>query len=123
MAAFDSIDGWFDEGFRISQSRKAAKGYSSSRDKRRTSSSGSPSPRGGMSTSGGSGVKKANIKSVLSKAPEVMVKITGSSKGLNSAKNHIDYISRNGKIDLVDETGEQHAGTLGAYFHLEFVAV
>jgi hypothetical protein len=35
-----------------------------------------------------------------------MVKITGSSSGTATAKHHIDYISRNGDVELENERGE-----------------
>ncbi len=37
------------------------------------------------------------------KAPEVMVKITSSSKGMRQIGRHLDYISRKGQIDVEDQ--------------------
>lgn len=106
----DYIDDWFEGGFRIRHSPKGAKGYSG-RDVRRTTARGAPSVRGGsQSPFASAGTSRANLKSVASRAPEVMVKITGSSNGLKSAKNHIDYISRNGDIELEDENGDKFIG-------------
>lgn len=56
------------------------------------------------------GAKAKNAKSVIRKAPEVMVKITGSSTGLATVKHHLDYISRNGEVELVNECGERIQG-------------
>ncbi len=39
------------------------------------------------------------------KAPEVMVKITSSSKGMRQIGRHLDYISRKGQIDVEDQDG------------------
>jgi len=39
------------------------------------------------------------------KAPEVMVKITSSSKGMRQIGRHLDYISRKGQIDIEDQDG------------------
>lgn len=39
-----------------------------------------------------------------------MVKITGSSSGLATVKHHLDYISRNGKVELTNESGETIQG-------------
>jgi Relaxase/Mobilisation nuclease domain len=39
-----------------------------------------------------------------------MVKITGSSAGLATVKHHIDYISRNGELELTNETGDSLHG-------------
>lgn len=126
MAGFDSVDDWFAKGFRISQSSKAAKGYSGPRDKKRTTEGGAPSSRGGGGGGGGSGgarTHRANVKSVLAKAPEVMVKITGSSNGLKSAKNHIDYISRNGDIEIEDENGDKYTGNRAVREYKELLRV
>ena len=37
--------------------------------------------------------------------PEVMVKISGSSKDVGRIKSHVDYISRNGNVDVIDQDG------------------
>lgn len=50
-----------------------------------------------------------NLKAAALKKPEVMVKIpkrTGKTTGLKAAKNHIDYISRNGKLAVENQDGE-----------------
>lgn len=39
------------------------------------------------------------------KPPEVMVKISGFGFSSSHTANHFDYISRNGKLELEDETG------------------
>lgn len=38
-------------------------------------------------------------------SPEVMVKMTGCTKSLGHMHNHLDYLSRNGKIELEDDRG------------------
>lgn len=59
-------------------------------------------------------VGSARIRNALamttSKAPEVMVKISGGGKGMRHIKAHFDYISRNGKLELENENGEIIAG-------------
>ena len=105
MSAFDPLDGWFEKGFRIRQ-QKAAK--TASRDRARARSGVSPSPSGGVKFS--PSAKQKNAASVIRKAPEVMVKITGSSSGLATVKHHIDYISRNGDVELTNESGESLQG-------------
>lgn len=40
------------------------------------------------------------------KAPEVMVKISGGGKCIAQVKAHLDYISRNGLVELENEDGE-----------------
>ncbi|WP_133406860.1 relaxase/mobilization nuclease domain-containing protein [Parashewanella tropica] len=39
------------------------------------------------------------------KPPEVMVKVSGFGYSSSHTANHFDYISRNGKLELEDETG------------------
>ena len=46
----------------------------------------------------------------LQKSNEVMVKITSSGKDLKAIKSHMDYISRNGEIQLEDEQGLVYKG-------------
>ncbi|AEC20740.1 nickase [Pusillimonas sp. T7-7] len=43
-------------------------------------------------------------------APEVMVKISGGGKGMRQIKAHLDYISRNGLVDLENEDGQLITG-------------
>lgn len=101
MDAFDPIDKWFAKGFKIHKIDKPKRArIDAVRAKKQTENN-----------SYGTGVvfspqaKNVNIKSVINKAPEVVIKITGKSMGLKTLKNHIDYISRNGKLELLDENG------------------
>lgn len=52
----------------------------------------------------------ARAKKIANGAPEVMVKISGHTKGADHVKAHLDYISRNGKIEIEDERGETLKG-------------
>ena len=45
-------------------------------------------------------------KRVTRDAPEVMVKITGFGKGVGHVKAHLDYITRNGKLEMENERGD-----------------
>lgn len=59
----------------------------------------------------GFGVK--NLTSAALQQPEVMVKIPqrhGCSNGLKGIKNNLDYISRNGDLDLEDQDGNIISG-------------
>ena len=59
------------------------------------------------------GTGLTNLKAAALKKPEVMVKIpkrTGKATGLKAAANHIDYISRNGKLAVENQDGEQIKG-------------
>jgi hypothetical protein len=44
------------------------------------------------------------------KTPEVMVKISGGGKNMQHIKAHMDYISRNGEVEVEDENGDCHHG-------------
>lgn len=46
------------------------------------------------------------IRRVARRRPEVMVKVTGSARGLRGLKEHLAYITRNGKILGERESGE-----------------
>lgn len=49
---------------------------------------------------------RAQAKRVTSGTSEVMVKVTGFTKGAAHAKAHLDYISRHGKVELENDRGE-----------------
>jgi hypothetical protein len=102
-SAFDPVDSWFEDGFRIRRSKGASAERQTQRDKRRADAGGAPAPRGAVRMD--NSAKTKNIKAVIRKAPEVMVKITGSSDGLAAVKRHLEYISRNGRVELLDEAG------------------
>lgn len=46
------------------------------------------------------------LNRVSAKSPEAMVRITGAAKGGKHVKEHLAYITRNGKIEAVNERGE-----------------
>lgn len=48
---------------------------------------------------------------VVRHRPEVMVKVTGSARGFKSIKEHLAYITRNGKLMAERENGERIAGS------------
>ena len=51
----------------------------------------------------GSGGGVARIQRLVKRAPEVMVKVSGNTRGYSHMKEHLNYITRNG--ELVGETG------------------
>lgn len=99
------VDAWFENGFEIRR-QKIVK--SAQRDRVRAQSGSAPASTSGIKFS--ADAKARNLKSVIRKAPEVMVKVTGSSSGLAAVKRHLDYISRNGEIELENECGEPVVG-------------
>ncbi|MDI1298615.1 relaxase/mobilization nuclease domain-containing protein [Methylotenera sp.] len=107
MAEFDPIDHWFDKGFRIEKTKRPkAAAITKVR-----AASGHTSAKAGVKFSSSAKIK--NIKSVINKSPEVVVKITGKSNGLKTLKNHLDYISRNGELELKNEREETIKGRAG----------
>lgn len=51
---------------------------------------------------------KARLARIVNKAPEVMVKVTGRSRGsAGHLKAHMDYITRNGKLHGETQSGER----------------
>jgi hypothetical protein len=47
---------------------------------------------------------------VLHRAPQVMVKVTGGGRGMKAIAAHFRYISKNGRLDLEDEQGQVMQG-------------
>jgi hypothetical protein len=104
---FDSLDAWFEKGFRIRKQRPA----SVRSDAIRSGGGARSVTINGVKFSGNA--KAANARAIIKKAPEVMVKITGNSTGLATVKHHLDYISRNGDVALENERGETIEGRDG----------
>jgi len=58
---------------------------------------------------------RAQITRTVQRVPEVMVKITnrkGAHNGMGAIRTHLDYISRNGRVDLEDQDGNLVSGRL-----------
>jgi hypothetical protein len=47
---------------------------------------------------------------VVRRAPQVMVKVTGGGRGMQAIAAHFRYISKNGRLDIEDERGETIRG-------------
>ncbi|SFQ30262.1 Type IV secretory pathway, VirD2 components (relaxase) [Bradyrhizobium sp. Ghvi] len=56
---------------------------------------------------------RAKLERIVRRAPEVMVKITGRTKGVAHLKSHLAYITRNGQLDAETEQGATLAGRSG----------
>jgi type IV secretory pathway VirD2 relaxase len=56
---------------------------------------------------------RAKIDRIVRRAPEVMVKITGRTKGVAHLKSHLSYITRNGELDAETEQGAVMTGRAG----------
>jgi hypothetical protein len=54
----------------------------------------------------GAGVEaRARLVRLVNRAPEVMVKVTGRTRDPSHLRAHLDYISRNGKLELEGRDG------------------
>lgn len=58
----------------------------------------------------GEGEAAARVARLARRVPEVMVKITGRTRDAGHLKAHLDYISRNGALDLEGPDGERWKG-------------
>ena len=47
---------------------------------------------------------------VVHRAPQVLVKVTGGGRGMKAIAAHFRYISKNGRLDIEDERGETMRG-------------
>jgi hypothetical protein len=56
---------------------------------------------------------RAKLERIVSRVPEVMVKITGRTKGVAHLKSHLAYITRNGELDAETEQGAAMTGPSG----------
>ena len=52
---------------------------------------------------------------VVRRAPQVMVKVTGGGRGMQAIAAHFRYISKNGRLDIEDERGETVRGKDGVH--------
>lgn len=50
---------------------------------------------------------KERLARIVNRVPEVMVKITGRTRGVTHLKAHLDYVTRNGKLLAETQDGEQ----------------
>jgi hypothetical protein len=65
----------------------------------------------GLSTSGRAATIRARIQAtVVRRAQQVMVKVTGGGRGMKAIAAHFRYISKNGRLDIEDERGEKMRG-------------
>jgi hypothetical protein len=53
---------------------------------------------------------RREVRAVVRRAPQVMVKVTGGGRGMGPIKAHMDYISKRGRLEVEDQEGELHKG-------------
>lgn len=56
------------------------------------------------------GAVRREVRSVVHRAPQVMVKVTGGGRGMGPIKAHMAYISKRGRLEVEDQEGERHKG-------------
>lgn len=71
---------------------------------------GKPTKAGGR-PAGGRSAALRQIAAVTARKPEVMVKVTGSARGRTGIREHLAYISRNGKLLAETSEGELIQGS------------
>jgi len=55
-------------------------------------------------------VIRGKLGSIVRRTPQVLVRISGAGKDIKHIKAHLNYISRNGKLELEDQSGETIKG-------------
>lgn len=53
---------------------------------------------------------RAGLRAIVTRTPEVMVKVTGGGRGMAAIKAHMTYISRKGELTLENQDGLQLRG-------------
>ncbi len=73
---------------------------------------GRPQPRlPGLSTRARAAAIRARIEAtIVRRAPQVMVKVTGGGRGMKAIAAHFRYISKNGRLEMEDELGNVERG-------------
>lgn len=57
-----------------------------------------------------SAIRKRIEATVVRRAPQVMVKVTGGGRGMKAIAAHFRYISKNGRLEIEDQRGETMRG-------------
>lgn len=55
---------------------------------------------------------RARLVSIINRVPEVMVKVTGRTRDPGHLRAHLDYISRNGELEIEDRDGALISGRM-----------
>jgi hypothetical protein len=53
---------------------------------------------------------RAKLRAIVSRAPQVMVKVYGGGKGAKQVREHLRYIGRKGEVEIEDRDGFRTAG-------------
>ncbi len=60
-------------------------------------------------------IRKRIEATVVRRAPQVMVKVTGGGRGMRAIAAHFRYISKNGRLEIEDQRGETMRGKDALY--------
>jgi len=73
---------------------------------------GTPQPRlpGDTVRLRAAAIRKRIEATVVRRAPQVMVKVTGGGRGMKAIAAHFRYISKNGRLEIEDQRGETMRG-------------
>jgi hypothetical protein len=71
-----------------------------------------PQPRlsGDAARQRAAAIRKRIEATVVRRAPQVMVKVTGGGRGMKAIAAHFRYISKNGRLEIEDQRGETMRG-------------
>src|SRR5689334_17892987 len=70
-----------------------------------------PQPRlRNRGTSRAAELRARMVATMLRRAPQVMVKVTGGGRGMKAITAHFRYISKNGRLEIEDERGQISSG-------------
>ena len=78
---------------------------------------GKPAPKlkGSAAKARAAIIRKRIEATVLRRAPQVMVKVTGGGRGMKAIAAHFRYISKNGRLEIEDERGDTLRGKESVY--------
>ena len=73
---------------------------------------GTPQPklRGDAAPQRAAAIRERIEATVVRRAPQVMVKVTGGGRGMKAIAAHFRYISKNGRLEIEDEQGQKMHG-------------
>ena len=69
-----------------------------------------PKLNGGAARERAAAIRERIEATVVRRAPQVIVKVTGGGRGMKAIAAHFRYISKNGRLDIEDERGEKMRG-------------
>jgi len=69
-----------------------------------------PNLRGSSMSERAAAIRARIAATVVRRAPQVMVKVTGGGRGMRAIAAHFRYISKNGRLSIENELGEQMQG-------------